>query len=195
MPDDISLKNEILRKLIHFGAGIIPMIIMIYGLESIISYLCILTMLFVSIDYLKSRIYWISRLFNYFFHSIIRHNEFNNITGASWVLLSNVFIFSLFPLNIALYSIFILCISDSVAAIIGRIKGKTKIFNKSLQGSMSFLLSGLIISAFFSSIMLPVRIISVIIATFMELISFKINDNIIIPISVASSCMIGEMIF
>ena len=39
MPNDISLKKEIQRKLIHFGSGIIPILVLIYGRELIFPFL------------------------------------------------------------------------------------------------------------------------------------------------------------
>ena len=56
MPNDISLKKEIQRKLIHFGSGIIPVLVLIYGREFILPILGISTLLFIIVDYLKSNI-------------------------------------------------------------------------------------------------------------------------------------------
>jgi dolichol kinase len=193
MPNDISLKKEIQRKLIHFGSGIIPILVIFYGRESILPILSVLTILFVLIDFFKSKIIWIKILYLYFFKTIVRENEFENLTGASWVLLGNLFVLLLFPENIAIFSMFILCISDSLAAIIGKYSGNTKIFNKSLQGSISFIISGLFVSTFFPNIALSIRVFAIISATGIELFPSQINDNISIPITIALCCTIGGL--
>ncbi len=66
MPNDISLKKEIQRKLIHFGSGIIPILVLIYGRELILPILGISTLLFIIVDYLKSKINWMKNLYRYF---------------------------------------------------------------------------------------------------------------------------------
>ncbi len=194
MSDDISLKNEIQRKLIHFGSGIIPILVLFYGREFILPLLSVITILFVLVDFFKSKINWMKKIYTYFFKTIVRKNEFENLTGATWVLIGNLIVLIIFPENIAIFSMFILCISDSFAAIIGKYSGQTRLSNKSLQGSIAFFISGLLVSIFFSSITLPFRFFAVISATVIELIPSRINDNISIPITTALCCTIGDLI-
>ncbi|MBC8196797.1 MAG: hypothetical protein H8E60_02805 [Candidatus Marinimicrobia bacterium] len=194
MPDGISLKNEIQRKLIHFASGIIPILVLFYGRELILPILSVITILFVLVDFFKSKIYWLKNIYTYFFKTIIRENEFDNLTGASWVLIGNLIVLLIFPENIAIFSMFILSISDSFAAIIGKYSGQTKLMNKSLQGSIAFFISGLLVSIFFSSIALSIRVFAVISASVIELIPSRINDNISIPITTALCCTIGDLI-
>lgn len=194
MSDDISLKNEIQRKLIHFGSGIIPILVLFYGREFILPILSVITILFVLVDIFKSKINWMKKIYTNLFKTIVRKNEFENLTGATWVLIGNLIVLIIFPENIAIFSMFILCISDSFAAIIGKYSGQTRLMSKSLQGSIAFFISGLLVSIFFSSITLPFRFFAVISATVIELIPSRINDNISIPITTALCCTIGDLI-
>ena len=191
MPNDISLIKEIQRKLIHFSSGIIPILVLFYGRDTVLPKLFLFTFLFILIDLLKSRINWMLNIYIFFFKSISRYYEIYLITGASWFLLGYLTVLIIFPENIAVFSMLLLSVSDSFAAIIGKYIGKTNFFFKTLEGSFAFLLSGLIISIFFQEIPFQIKIATVIFATIVELFSTKINDNLSIPILSAMFCFLG----
>ena len=125
-------------------------------------------------------------------------NHLNNVLTSSFFHISDIgsrftsantgFIF---PKNIAVFSMFILCFSDTLAALFGRKFGKIKIGNKSLEGFFAFIFSGLLISCIFQNIPFFIRFASVIFAGLIELNSIKINDNITIPWTVSVICIIG----
>jgi dolichol kinase len=76
-------------------------------------------------------------------------------------------------------------LADAMAAIIGVGFGKTKLLNKSLEGSFVFFMTTLFILYFFE-IPLMVSLMVSLLATLTELIEIpKINDNVSIPITVA----------
>lgn len=191
MHNSISLQKEILRKLIHFGSGIIPILVIFFEKETVLPILVIFTILFISVDFLKSKINWMFKLYKYFFQSISRKNELYKLTGASWFLLGDVIVLIIFPENIAIFSMLLLSVSDTFAAIFGKIFGNTKLFLKSLEGTFAFFLSGLIISMFFQDLPLSIRLITVLTATIVEIYSTKINDNLTIPIVSAFVCTLG----
>ena len=191
MHNSISLQKEILRKLIHFGSGFIPILVIFFGKETVLPILVIFTILFISVDFLKSKINWMIKLYKYFFQSISRKNELYKLTGASWFLLGDVIVLIIFPENIAIFSMLLLSVSDTFAAIVGKIFGKTKIFLKSLEGTFAFFLSGLIISMFFQDLPLSIRLFTVLTATIVEIYSTKINDNLTIPIASAFVSTLG----
>lgn len=191
MPKEISFNKEIQRKLIHFCSGIIPVLVFVYGKEIVLPKLLIFTFLFLSIDFLKSKINWISKSYSFFFKSISRENEIKNITGATWFLLGDLISLYLFPERIAIFSMLLLSVSDTVAALIGRLYGKTKIFIKSLEGSFAFCISGFLVSIIFTEIPILIKILTVIFATAIEIIPIKLNDNLTIPVLSGAFCYIG----
>ena len=83
MPNDISLKEEIQRKLIHLVSGIIPILVLIYGKDFILPKLVLVTVIFVFIDFFKSKLNWILNVYKFFFKTISREHELNCFTGAS----------------------------------------------------------------------------------------------------------------
>jgi diacylglycerol kinase (CTP) len=191
MPNDISLKEEIQRKLIHLASGIIPILVLIYGKDFILPKLALITVIFVFIDFFKSKLNWMLNVYKFFFKTISREHELNCFTGASWLLLGDLFVLSIFPESIAVFSMFLLSISDSFAAIFGKYFGETKLFLKTLEGSFAFLISGFLIAIFFQEIPLSLKIITVVIATITEALPLKVSDNLIIPVLSASVCYLG----
>ena len=185
----ISLKNEIARKIIHLSSIIIPIFLLFYGKELTLLYLLPITIFFLVLDILRIRSKNFKSLYNYFFISITRKNESKKLTGASYVFLSSLIIIYFFPENIAAISLFIMVISDTVAAIFGRIYGTIKIRNKTLEGSLAFFMSSFIIILFAIDINLFLATISIIIATFTELYS-PFDDNLSVPISYGCSYII-----
>ena len=82
--------------------------------------------------------------------------------------------------------------SDTAAAIIGKKYGKTKIFNKTLEGSFAFLLTSFIIAlAMYPQIDLKVSLVAIIVATIVEMLPLNIDDNFSVPVTVALITSIG----
>lgn len=185
----ISLKNEIARKIIHLSSIIIPIFLLFYGKDLTLLCLLPITIFFLVLDVLRIRSKNFKSLYNYFFISITRKNESKKLTGASYVFLSSLIIIYFFPENIAAISLFIMVISDTLAAIFGRIYGTIKIRNKTLEGSLAFFMSSFTIILFASDINLYLAFISILIATLTELYS-PFDDNLSVPISFGSSYII-----
>ena len=146
----------------------------------------------VSIDLIRLKDNFIHRLYLKIFEKILREHElYNNktfFTGGTFLVVSSFFLILLFPKEIATLSIFVSVICDSSASLFGRYFGKIKIGSKSLEGSIAFVISGLIlifftpkITVFFKEYI--IAIVSLIITTLIDLIPLKIDDNLIIPFS------------
>ena len=72
--------------------------------------------------------------------------------------------------------------------------GKTKLFNKTLEGSMAFFLTTFTILFFFNFNLLEIFIVSSI-ATIVELFStYRYNDNILIPLVTCSAIYLLKII-
>ena len=103
---------------------------------------------------------------------------------ASYVFLSSCIVISLFSKEIAIVTLLIMSISDSLAALIGKKYGKIKFQDKTLEGSITFFLSSMVIILFFPNIDLFAGIFSVIITTLIESSKiFNIDDNLTVPLS------------
>mgnify|MGYP001369720483 CR=1 FL=1 len=145
-------------------------------------YLLPITITFLILDILRIINTRLKSLYNYFFITLTRRSESKKITGASYVFLSSSIIIFFFPNNIAVISLLIMTISDSLAALFGRIYGSIKIKNKTLEGSLAFFISSSIIILFSSSVNIYLGLMSALITTIVEIYS-PINDNLSVPLA------------
>tara|TARA_B100000700_G_scaffold245964_1_gene274682 strand:- start:100 stop:603 length:504 start_codon:yes stop_codon:yes gene_type:complete len=139
------------------------------------------TITFLIIDLLRIKNKDVKRFYNICFKSITRSKEKTSLTGASYVLIASVLSILIFDKEIAIISLLIMTISDTMAAIIGRRYGKVKINKKTLEGSIAFFLFSLIIVSFFDGVILVVAFIAILLTTLAELFLNDINDNLTIP--------------
>jgi dolichol kinase len=123
------------------------------------------------------------------------------LNGASWILLSAIVCILAFPKVIAVTAFAILIISDSSAAIIGRRFGTRRYRDKSLQGSIAFVISAWIVVLFTPKIgYLPGEYIAAGVAAIFgavaEVFSFGIiDDNFAIPVSIGAVLWLSYLIF
>ena len=132
------------------------------------------------------------------FKNILRRSESGKsgkLTGAFYMLLAALIVTTTMPRIIAVTALSVLMISDSVAALVGKKWGKVQIGSKSLEGSMAFLISAVIIVIFFAYFdqnsswnFVVAGIIASFLATIVELYAteFKIDDNLLIPLVFAT---------
>jgi len=187
----MNFKNEFYRKIIHLSSVIIPIsYYYFFSKEKILFIVFIISFCFVIIEILRMNINFLNQIFYKFFGFIIRKYERKKFTGATISFISCFFLILIFEKNIAIYAMLILCISDALAAIVGKRWGRNKIYNKSFEGSLAFFLVSILIGIFFLDINLIGLFFLSIIATIVELIPSPINDNIIVPFSVASTISI-----
>ena len=115
------------------------------------------------------------------------------LTGATWMLLAAFVCVSLFEQYIAFSAILVLVISDSSAALVGKAWGSVTLFEKSLQGTLAFVVSAWLCLAFvgwlygFGVGWYLWSIVTAFITALAELFSnrFRLDDNMFIPLSLA----------
>ena len=186
MNDILTYRNEVYRKLVHILSSVIPLTFYYLNNKDLLPLFIICSLILVLFDFLRCNVNYFQFIANLLFKNIIRKMELNSISGASYVLIGCALTLSIFNLKIAIISLFILSISDSIAAIIGIRYGKTKLLNKSLEGTFGFFCSTAIIITLSTNLSLMNLTLTAIIISFIELFSNKfINDNLSIPLSSA----------
>lgn len=208
MPNEsnISYKQEILRKAIHLASLSVPVSYIFLTREIMLGILIPTTILFVTFDILSKNVKFFINLLLKYFGKMLRPHEKKGkgfFNGATWVLISATICVAAFPKIITITGFTILIISDICAALIGRRYGKHKIFDKSWEGTISFIVSAIVIVfLYFNLFNLPFSyvisgVIAAVLSGFVELISkvIKVDDNLSIPISVGVVMLIGELYF
>ncbi len=190
-----TLKQELLRKLVHLSSIIYPILYFFLSKQTMIYLFSIIfmTIIFFEILRMGNVSFPGSRIFNI----VIRPDEIKNTTfsGAVSFILACLLITIIFSKYIVILSIFILVICDTSASFTGRTIGKNKIFDKSLEGFLAFVLSGIIVISIFhyftpyNNIKFFILLYGVIAASISELFSklLKVDDNLLITIVFATT--------
>ena len=180
----LSIKDELLRKAIHACNSIIAFSLYVLDHSDVLLIVSVAGSVIVVFDLLRIYTVSIKKLYNSFFQRVTRDFESNRLTGASYVMIGALIVLILFDTKVCIPSLLIMSFSDSAAAIFGKMYGKTKIFNKSLEGSLAFLITSFMIIIFFAtSIDLTYAVIAIIVVTLVELLpKFELDDNLLIPI-------------
>ncbi|MDX2127916.1 MAG: phosphatidate cytidylyltransferase [Chloroherpetonaceae bacterium] len=188
----INYQNELARKGIHSASILIPIIYYHIERDLALLLLAILFGGFFIVDLLKM---FFSPLRNWYyaqFGGMLRAHEqgTRSFNGATFVSLSALILVFFFPKLIAIASFAILVVADTAAALVGRKFGKTKIFSKSLEGSIAFFVFALLVSFNTPKIHWGVALGMSFVGMIAELIPIKLgdytfDDNLTIPLSTA----------
>lgn len=200
---DKNYKIEYIRKAIHLCSLSIPVFYFFLSKTTALSVLIPVTALFVVFDVARYYSTTGAKLFYKYFGWLLRNYEIDNkrkrLNGASNILISAIICILIFPKLIVVTAFAILIISDSSAALIGRRFGKHKFFKKSLEGSVAFFVSAIIMAVIatkmqyaylpninleYTSLEFLIAIIASGIGAVMEASSVTVDDNYTIPISI-----------
>lgn len=142
---------------------------------------------FLTADYLRLEIKSFRIFFKSIFGEMIKKEEQNFFTGATWVCISAFLLALFFPRNVAVVSLLFLSLSDNFASIVGKLFGKIKLLkNKTLEGSLAFLIVSFIIALFIKELSIQEKILISFFASFVELFSGTIDDNFTVPLLTAT---------
>lgn len=116
------------------------------------------------------------------------------LNGASYVLISACIVVAIFPKLIAVTSFAILIISDISAALIGRRFGYHRFLDKSLEGTIAFFLSALVVVGVIRALYhLPAEFFAIgacaaAVGALAENLSIRLrmDDNVSIPLSIGA---------
>lgn len=197
-PTQITFGQELLRKATHMGALVFPggyyfLNLTRWEMLSVMAVAAIL-MIFIDISRLRRWKFW-TGFAGKIGSSIIRnHEKAGDFTGATYILVSVCLTIALFDKPIAIAALAFIIVGDSFAAVIGRKFGRHKIGRKSVEGSLGCLGGCLIVAAFVPSLAPIVLVIGTIVATVVEALPVKIDDNISVPLLSGLAMMLTEKI-
>ena len=180
------MRQELFRKAIHlFTNSLIPLAYLFLNISRIwmAILICIASVVFVMIDFGRTRNGWLSKIFGKLFNGMLRSHELEGkLTGASYVLIGSFISVAIFPKEIAILALIFAAVGDTVAALYGRKFGKLRIWNKTLEGSIAGMIACFIIALFFPQIPNIIKFSGAFAAMFIELLPIKIDDNLRIPL-------------
>jgi dolichol kinase len=196
--DEISMSSELLRKSIHLASLSIPIVYFYVTRPTALWILTPMLVFSLSIDILRHYIPGLKKIVDKIFKDMLRPHERGQtgilLSGATYVLMSATLCVFLFPKVIAISAFAILIISDASSALFGRAYGKHKFLDKSLEGSIAF-----VITAWLVVLIAPkvtgsyaeyiIGGIAAIIGGVVEAASVRIHfdDNLSVPLSIGLS--------
>ncbi len=189
----INYRSELVRKAIHLCSLSIPVIYSFISRSTALTILIPLTAAFIAVDLSRYSIPAVSRWFYRWFGWLLRRHEQENgrrrLNGASNVLIAATLSILIFPKLIAINAFAILIISDTTSALIGRRFGKHRFLGKSLEGSLAFFVSAMVVVLVAPKVQcLPaeyaIGAVAAAIGAVVEAASIHIDDNLSIPVSI-----------
>ncbi len=145
---DPEYKHEIQRKLFHIlTIAWLPIAYIFLAKKTMLYVIYPMAILIIATDFYRHKSDFIGKVFHFAFGHILRESEFeeNSWTGATFMALSAVIVFTICPKSIAICAFFILAVSDCLAALVGKKMTSKEFFEKSIAGSTAFGVSALII--------------------------------------------------
>jgi len=192
----IKYRHELVRKSIHLFSLSIPIIYFFISRSFALLLLVPITSAFLVVDLARYYFPPVGQWFYRWFGWLLRRHETDltqkRLNGASNVLLAALLSVFIFPKIIAINAISILIISDTTSALVGRRFGRHRFLAKSLEGSLGFFISAVLVVLVAPKIgRLPIEyiigFIAAAIGTVVEALPIKIDDNISVPLSIGFS--------
>jgi len=183
---------EIRRKMVHLATLIIPVGYALTSQETVLLFIIPLFLGLLSVDLLRHVEPGIASLFRrFFFGRVLREEEKPTLMGSTYFLFSTILAILLFPKSIAIASLLILILSDTAAALVGKGIGRIPLFGKTLEGSMAFFLTSLLIVWLYPNLNRFSGTLAALGGTLIELIPIRLNDNFSIPLVTGAIMLFG----
>ncbi len=182
----IPFSQEVWRKATHMGALVIPGAY--YGLalsRAEMLYIMIpvaLAMVIIDISRLRQWSFWNCFACKIGGKMVRDHEDAGDFTGATYILLSVCGTVALYDKPFAIAALAFIIVGDTFAALIGRKFGRHRFGRKSVEGSLACLAGTVIVACLAPGISLTVGLIGAVVATVVEALSTRIDDNISVPI-------------
>lgn len=173
---------EISRKIVHLTSLSIPIGYALTSKQTALTVLVPLTLAFLGVDLLRRFHPGTASLFKkYLIGKVLREKESKTLIGSTYFLISTVLVILLFPMTIAIVSLLILILSDTCAAWVGKGIGRVPIWGKTLEGSLAFLVSALLIVWIYPGLERLSGSLAALGSTLIELLPIPLDDNLTIP--------------
>jgi dolichol kinase len=175
------------RKLYHLIGGLVLMsVYYLAGRSNAFAIYAVLFVVMLAFDIVRLKFPEVNRLVFRYFGSFIRNSEEKKLTGTPFYILGVALSFALFDSHVAATAVGFLAFGDVAASAIGEQYGKTKIRDKSVEGTVAFVIAAIGAGLLFHIIGIGskpgVAISGAVVAAGVELLPVQVNDNLAIPL-------------
>ena len=175
------------RKLYHFigGVGLLSLYYLM-GRDRALTLYAVLFLIIMIFEIARFKLPSFNRFIFDKFASFIRENERHKPTGTTSYVLGVGLSLYVYSPEVATSAICFLAFGDVAATMVGERYGRSKIGQKSLEGTVAFItaamLSGMILSAIGVQLTTGVMVLGALVAAGVELLALPVNDNLAIPL-------------
>ena len=172
------------RKLFRIGAGIVFPVVYYFSPNKIIVEMLLLYLLGImtTLEVMRCISPSLWRTIAEHSKGILKVRQ-GMITGTTALLIANIIVIAFFNKQVAIVSLVYMLFGDTASAIIGTKYGKVKMGDKTLEGSLAFFITVMVLALIFHQwtgirIHLLILIFGAIAATITEALPIEINDNL-----------------
>jgi dolichol kinase len=178
----LSWKGELYRKGIHLTSLLIPAGFIILNTRVVLTALMGGLVFFALFDIL--RFFGndsVKRFMGMNFGFLLRPREKKSFSGATTIILAGLLVYTFYDVKVAAASMVIIVIGDIFAALIGRRFGRIRVFSKTIEGTLAFIISAAIAVQFIPGLASRIAFIGCLVGAIIELLPLPIDDNITVP--------------
>jgi dolichol kinase len=178
----LSWKGELYRKGIHLSSLLIPAGFLIFNTRAVLTGLMGGLVFFALFDIL--RFFGndsVKRFMGMNFGFLLRPREKKSFSGATTIILAGLLVYSFYDVKVAAASMVIIVIGDIFAALIGRRFGRIRVFSKTIEGTLAFIISTAVMVQFIPGLSSRIAFIGCLVGAIIELLPLPIDDNITVP--------------
>ena len=190
------------RHLFHLVAGsALPLAALLFPRSVVLTLAGATTALFATGDALRLASPAVNRWFLSSFHGLLKPGERRRVTGATYLAAASLATLILFEPPVAALALFFVAFGDPAAALVGSRYGRFRLSMpgpwalkgqqaKSLEGALAFLAVALAVAALLRGagvygLYWPAAV-GALVAAFVELLPFPIDDNVSVPLASAT---------
>lgn len=203
--------KELPRRLWHILGGLsVPVSGLWAPREIFLPSLISITLAAIGLEVVRHHSPEVNRRFLYIFRELLRESENSTLTASTYFLIASSTVFALCDKSVAALALVFVSVGDPVAGMVGERWGKiwltwqgssrhpaglrlrsghfSEVKGKSLEGSLGCLVTCLIagfIVAAITDLTFWLVVVGAFCATMVEFLSFRVNDNLSIPLMAA----------